>query len=938
VLRVVVPGSVVAPSVVLYARDGSWECDCGSSEDVCAHVAAAVISVRRASREGRALPESGRGRGHVRYAFTRDGGGLAFERFVVCGDEVVRLAGTLTALASGRIQGPPVAASAADLEAERTLGAQRSGRLPRGVLRSLLRILADAPDVRLDGEPVRAAAEPALPCAALEDDGPGFRISLERDPPVSEWLGDDVVRCGDELRELAPTGLEGHELDALRRGWRFGADDATRLVTEVLPSLERRVRVDVRTRRLPRARSVPPRILLRTEREGDDLAVLPTLVYGDPPLARVDAGRLVPLRGEVPVRDEAAESRLASDLRARLGLAPGHRIVLAGDEAIAFAARLAAWPGEVEGRAHQAFFRGPALLPRLVIDEERFDVAFAAEDAPAAVGAGRVLRAWREGRSLVPLDAGGFAPLPAGWLERLGPRVATLLAARDAKGRLPRFALPELARLCDEVGAARPAVLGRLAALVDGFAGLPEPVLPADLTGSLRSYQREGVRWLAFLRDAGLGALLADDMGLGKTLQALAVLRGRSLVVCPTSVLPGWSEEIARFRPALRVCVHHGPRRRLDPDADLVLTSWAILRLDRDLLAAERFDAVVIDEAQAIKNPDSQLAQAAFALQAGFRLALTGTPVENRLEELWSQLHFANPGLLGTRRDFEEQLARPIAAGDEDAVRRLRERIRPFVLRRRKADVAPELPPRQELIVHCSLGEAERALYESVRAATVPEVVARLREGGGVLAALEALLRLRQACCHPRLLPGAVLRSDPAESGDERRTNSAKLDALLERLETAVADGHKALVFSQWTSLLDLVEPRLHEAALPFTRLDGSTRDRAGVLQTFAAADGPPVLLLSLKAGGTGLNLTTADHVFLLDPWWNPAAEDQAADRAHRIGQERPVLVHRLVAEDTVEERILALQARKRALAEAALGEGGAAASLTRDDLLALLA
>jgi SNF2 family DNA or RNA helicase len=408
-------------------------------------------------------------------------------------------------------------------------------------------------------------------------------------------------------------------------------------------------------------------------------------------------------------------------------------------------------------------------------------------------------------------------------------------------------------------------------------------------------------------------------------------------------VLPGWSEEIARFRPGLRVCVHHGPRRRLDPGADLVLTSWAILRLDRELLAAERFEAVVLDEAQAIKNPDSQLAQAAFALQADFRLALTGTPVENRLEELWSQLHFANPGLLGTRRDFEDQLARPIAAGDADAVRRLRERIRPFLLRRRKADVAPELPPRQELVVHCSLGESERALYEAVRAATVPEVVARLREGGGVLAALEALLRLRQACCHPALLPGSSLaQAVPAAAGTgaepEAAGSSAKLDALLERLETAVADGHKALVFSQWTSLLDLVEPRLRGAELPFTRLDGSTRDRAGVLRAFAEPDGPPVLLLSLKAGGTGLNLTTADHVFLLDPWWNPAAEDQAADRAHRIGQERPVLVHRLVAEGTVEERILALQARKRALAEAALGEGEAAASLTRDDLLALLA
>jgi SNF2 family DNA or RNA helicase len=247
------------------------------------------------------------------------------------------------------------------------------------------------------------------------------------------------------------------------------------------------------------------------------------------------------------------------------------------------------------------------------------------------------------------------------------------------------------------------------------------------------------------------------------------------------------------------------------------------------------------------------------------------------------------------------------------------------VLRRKKSEVARELPPRQELTVRVALSESERAVYDAVRASTLPEVVAKLREGGSVLAALEALLRLRQACCHPALLPGAVADS------------SAKVEALVERLEVAVEEGHKALVFSQWTSLLDLVEPALGASGLAFARLDGSTRDRAGVVASFAAEDGPPVLLISLRAGGTGLNLTQADHVFLLDPWWNPAVEDQAADRAHRIGQTRAVLVHRLIARDTVEEGILALQERKRAIAAAALDDGALAAAMTRDDLLALL-
>jgi SNF2 family DNA or RNA helicase len=281
--------------------------------------------------------------------------------------------------------------------------------------------------------------------------------------------------------------------------------------------------------------------------------------------------------------------------------------------------------------------------------------------------------------------------------------------------------------------------------------------------------------------------------------------------------------------------------------------------------------------------------------------------------------------LLGGRGEFLDRVAAPVARGDADATARLRARVRPFVLRRLKREVAPELPPRTDAVLYCELDESERAVYDAVRVATRQRVAAELDAGNSVLAALEALLRLRQAACHPALVPG------------QRGEGSAKVERLLEALADAAADGHKALVFSQWTSLLDLVEPHLDAAGIAYTRLDGATVDRGAVVKDFQRDDGPPVMLLSLKAGGTGLNLTAADHVFLLDPWWNPAAEDQAADRAHRIGQDRPVMVYRMVARDTVEERILALQARKRALADVALGGAGAAAALTRDDLLALL-
>jgi SNF2 family DNA or RNA helicase len=415
-------------------------------------------------------------------------------------------------------------------------------------------------------------------------------------------------------------------------------------------------------------------------------------------------------------------------------------------------------------------------------------------------------------------------------------------------------------------------------------------------------------------------------MGLGKTIQALCAMNGRSLVVAPTSVLHNWQSEIERFRPSLSINLYHGSGRQLDASANVTLTTYAILRLDVDALSEVSWNMVVLDEAQAIKNPSSQVAQGAFRLQGDFKLTLTGTPVENRLEELWSQMHFINPGLLGANSHFKKHYVKPISSGDRAVSERLRRRIKPFILRRLKSEVAPELPPRTEQVLHCVLSEEERKLYESIVATTRAEVVAKFGKGGNAFAALEALLRLRQAACHPQLV---------SQSGGG--TRSAKLTLMMERLDAMVAEGHKALVFSQWTSLLDKVEPLLNEAGIKFVRLDGSTRDRQGVVSTFQSDKGPPVMLLSLKAGGTGLNLTAADHVILLDPWWNPAAEDQAADRAHRIGQDKPVLIYRLVAKNTVEERVLLLQDKKRALADAVLSGSDGAASLTRDDLMWLL-
>jgi hypothetical protein len=928
VLRVTSAGAVVSRTVTLYLKDEDWSCDCPSHDDVCEHVAAAAIALRRARQEGKLLPEAPPTVARIRYLFSRKDGALLFGRAFVLADRAEPFEATLSAIQSGRIQGPPFVAGQADLRIDHALGMRLSGWLPAEVLRPILDSLVDCPDIQLDGHPIKVSSERVGLHGLLEDQGDGFRLSLIQDPSVTEVFSNGVALCDDTLRAVGDPKLNARELQELKPGRFFHPNERVELFTRIVPSLQDRIPLEIRTRRLPRPSQGQARLEIKVEREGDSLSVLPTLVYGDPPVARVDAGKLVLLSNEMPVRDELAEERLTRRLQ-ELGLLPGHRERFEGEQGIVLAAKLERWRGAVRGDAHRQFFVASPLAPRLEVGASSFVLDFESVEERGHIrrhaGPGAVLRAWRSGASLVPLLEGGFAPLPREWLAKHGDRVADLLASKEGRDELPASALPDLAKLCEALDRPPPAAFEELRPLIADFTGLPEVSLPADLKATLRTYQQTGVHWLSFLKKARLGALLADDMGLGKTVQALCVLEAPALVVAPTSVVFNWAEEAARFRPGLRVALYHGPGRALDPKADLTLTSYALLRLDSDLLAARSWRCVLLDEAQAIKNPDSQVAQAAFRLRAEFRLTLTGTPVENRLEELWSQFHFLNPGMLGGRHDFEERYAKPIADGTAGAAARLRERIRPFVLRRLKREVAPELPARTETVLRCELTAEERTVYDAVWAATREEVVARLRSGGSVLAALEALLRLRQACCHPALVPG------------QRAETSSKTELLIEELQEATADGHKSLVFSQWTSLLDLIEPRLNQAGLSFIRLDGSTRDRAAVVRRFQDEDGPPVMLISLKAGGAGLNLTAADHVFLVDPWWNPAVEDQAADRAHRIGQERPVFVHRLVALGTVEERILALQGEKRALAEAALSGTDRAASLTRDDLVALL-
>jgi superfamily II DNA or RNA helicase len=461
-------------------------------------------------------------------------------------------------------------------------------------------------------------------------------------------------------------------------------------------------------------------------------------------------------------------------------------------------------------------------------------------------------------------------------------------------------------------------------------AEIPEAPVPASFTASLRPYQQQGVNWLQHLRENGLGGLLADDMGLGKTAQTIAHIvieedSGRldrpALVVVPTTLVPNWSAELARFAPHLRVVVLHGldrhERRRDLTGVHVVITTYTVLSRDIEDMVSLPWHMVVLDEAQAIKSSTAKATHAVCRLDTRHRLCLSGTPIENNLGELWSQFAFLMPGLLGQRKSFNRRFRAPIEK-DGDPVRRrqLSTRIRPFILRRTKSAVAAELPPKHTILRRITLAPDQRELYETIRAMMHEKVTEGIAERGVAqshILVLDALLKLRQVCCDPRLVktPSARLTG-----------TSSKLDDLMEMVSEMVAEGRRILLFSQFTSMLDLMKPALVAAGIPFVELRGDTADRAAPVRRFEAGE-VPLFLISLKAGGRGLNLTSADTVIHYDPWWNPAVEDQASDRAHRIGQTKSVFVYKLIAADTVEERIVELQERKAALANLALSEDG---------------
>lgn len=551
-----------------------------------------------------------------------------------------------------------------------------------------------------------------------------------------------------------------------------------------------------------------------------------------------------------------------------------------------------------------------------------------------------------------------FVKLSSGWVQRDAADQAdagsALLAelGLEAGAEEEKISLWQLAAVSKETLAELQAegadpetvqAVRELQGRIETFHGIPEVEKPLALEADLRPYQQHGVNFLSYAADLGLGMILADDMGLGKTLQALAWLAsnrerepvgGPSLVVCPTSVQSNWQREARRFLPTFDVvAMERGTRRHAlwdDIEAhDLVITNYALLRRDIDRWKEIPLRAVIFDEAQNLKNPDASATRAARRLDARHRVALTGTPLENRTLDLWSILSVVSPGFLGSRRSFSEHFDHAELPPHRRAL--LSARLRPLLLRRLKREVAPDLPDRIEETRECELTPGQRKLYlaEVARSRALVEEIGASKDGlkKNRIEVLAALTRLRQICCHPALGGG-----EGAEA-----LGSGKLDALFELVEPLVAEGHKVLVFSQFVGYLEIVAQELERRGIPQYLLTGATRDRAGLIDGFTNDPRAAVFLLSLKAGGAGLNLTSASYVVLLDPWWNPAAEAQAIDRSHRIGQDRTVIAYRLVARGTIEEKILELQEKKSALMRDVLGEEGQSGRLTREDLAFLL-
>jgi non-specific serine/threonine protein kinase len=556
----------------------------------------------------------------------------------------------------------------------------------------------------------------------------------------------------------------------------------------------------------------------------------------------------------------------------------------------------------------------------------------------------KIWKAWTQGKRYVQLKDGSYTSLPEPWLKRLSHKLRALGydPEKPPKKQFQQFEAPVLDKLLEDLPeATTDSFWNNLRDKIHSFREIEPVQPPRGLQATLRPYQAQGLSYLNFLREYGFGGILADEMGLGKTIQTLSFIQhmvnkgytGPNLIVVPTSVLPNWEREAEKFVPELKRLIIYGTRRegmfKQIQGSNLVVTTYALLRRDLEELQKYEFNSVILDEAQNIKNPNTITARSVRKLASRLRICLSGTPIENNLFELWSLFEFLMPGFLGSQHSFQRGIVKPIKDGDEETLDYLRSRVRPFILRRTKAEVAKDLPPKVENVYYCALAEGQMDLYASLAKKLKEQVLQTVDQKGmakSQMSILDALLKLRQICCHPRLLKMDM-------PGVSTNLPSGKFDAFKDMVTDIIEEGHKVLVFSQFVQMLHIIRSWLKITDIPFAYLDGASKDRFDQVDNFNNNPDIPIFLISLKAGGTGLNLTSADYVIHYDPWWNPAVENQATDRTHRIGQTRQVFAYKMICQNTVAEKILTLQDMKKGVAEAIIPGQDTWKSLTRDDL-----
>ncbi|WP_031482133.1 DEAD/DEAH box helicase [Maridesulfovibrio frigidus] len=588
----------------------------------------------------------------------------------------------------------------------------------------------------------------------------------------------------------------------------------------------------------------------------------------------------------------------------------------------------------------------PEIIAEIDTDEDNkwFNLDISVEYDDQRVPIDKIWEAWSQGKRYVQLKDGSYTSLPEAWLKKLSHKLKALGYDPDQPPRstYEQYETPVLDKIIEDLPDTKTdEQFVKLREKIKDFEEIQQLEAPQGLDATLRPYQLQGLSYLNFLREYHFGGILADEMGLGKTIQTLSFLmslyergiKGPNLIIVPTSVLPNWEREAKKFVPELSVLTIYGSRReelfKKINDSCIVITTYALLRRDLEELLKREYTTVILDEAQNIKNPNTITAKSVRQLKSGMRLCLSGTPIENNLFELWSLFEFLMPGFLSSQHAFQRGIIKPIKDGDQEALDYLRTRVQPFILRRTKSEVAKDLPPKIETVHYCELIDEQRDLYNALAKRLRDQVLKDVDQKGmakSQMSILDALLKLRQICCHPRLLKLDM-------PGFSTNLPSGKFDAFKDLIFDVVEGGHKVLVFSQFVQMLHIIRSWLTIKELPFTYLDGSSKDRFEQVDKFNDSPDIPIFLISLKAGGTGLNLTSADYVIHYDPWWNPAVENQATDRTHRIGQKRQVFAYKMICQNTVEEKILGLQEMKKSVADAIIPGQSALKSLTRDDL-----